>query len=663
MMWRVSLAYVDPSVMTYTVQALAAVAVAFSAIAGVAMRRTRKTLFRLLGIDENAGRVVEARAARVGEDGLAAADARAREMASALDSKGAKTDAPLPWRRRLPGCLAVAAFLVFTVLVVAPLEVVAGGSADLIFGLGTVAPPVFAAAALAAVALALALSLARGRAHALALAVTAALGVAAWIQALLLNKGLPLADGYPVDWSLFDKISLVSTLAWAAIIACAVAFALARASLARVAAIAVAVALSVVQAAGLASAWAGASASLGEDGEIYVTEKGLFDVSPASNVIVFIVDTVDTKIALDVAAREPGLLDGFDGFTWFTNSTGSMIPTRYAMPALLTGVHPNDPDERFQDFMYFWYDKSSFMDQMKATGYSLGVYSGDVAWTSRERERFASWTINYRSFDGSGDKHLDALGTVGALWRCGLYRDLPWPLKRFAWYYTDELNSAMVDKRDEGSQDVPYLIDDPLFNAKLLDRGLALNDDATGSFRLIHLLGSHDPYIMDRHARDARPGWTTMEEQTLGVFTILRNYFAELKRLGAYDEATIIVTADHGDWSSSIEKLAEPTNPVLMVKPRQSAEEAARPLVRSDAPVSHWDLQATMLEAMGAAPQTVAQYGVSVWNVPKERKRLFYMTVSTERRDSGIVEVSIEGDAQDFSAWHPTGRVWDVTWR
>ena len=49
-------AYVDPSVMTYTIQAVAGVAVALSAVAGVFFRRSRKALFRLLKIDENANK-------------------------------------------------------------------------------------------------------------------------------------------------------------------------------------------------------------------------------------------------------------------------------------------------------------------------------------------------------------------------------------------------------------------------------------------------------------------------------------------------------------------------------------------------------------------------------------------------------------------------------
>ena len=51
----VALAYVDPSVMTYTIQALAGVAVALSTVFGVAYRRVRKRMVRILGIDENKG--------------------------------------------------------------------------------------------------------------------------------------------------------------------------------------------------------------------------------------------------------------------------------------------------------------------------------------------------------------------------------------------------------------------------------------------------------------------------------------------------------------------------------------------------------------------------------------------------------------------------------
>ena len=56
---EVAFAYVDPSVMTYTIQALAGAAVALSAVLGVAFRRSRRALMRLFHIDENAKKQVE----------------------------------------------------------------------------------------------------------------------------------------------------------------------------------------------------------------------------------------------------------------------------------------------------------------------------------------------------------------------------------------------------------------------------------------------------------------------------------------------------------------------------------------------------------------------------------------------------------------------------
>ena len=50
-------AYVDPSVVTYTIQALAGVAVALSAVVGVVWRRVRRRVFALLKIDENRDKV------------------------------------------------------------------------------------------------------------------------------------------------------------------------------------------------------------------------------------------------------------------------------------------------------------------------------------------------------------------------------------------------------------------------------------------------------------------------------------------------------------------------------------------------------------------------------------------------------------------------------
>lgn len=51
--------YIDPSVMTYTIQIVAGVVVAAGAVAGVLWRKAKKKVQDKLGIDENANKEVE----------------------------------------------------------------------------------------------------------------------------------------------------------------------------------------------------------------------------------------------------------------------------------------------------------------------------------------------------------------------------------------------------------------------------------------------------------------------------------------------------------------------------------------------------------------------------------------------------------------------------
>jgi len=53
------LAYVDPSVMSYTVQAVAGVAIALGVVVGVVWRKMKRGANKVLKRDENAGKEIE----------------------------------------------------------------------------------------------------------------------------------------------------------------------------------------------------------------------------------------------------------------------------------------------------------------------------------------------------------------------------------------------------------------------------------------------------------------------------------------------------------------------------------------------------------------------------------------------------------------------------
>lgn len=54
-----SFAYIDPSVTTYAVQAIAGVAIAVGAFAAIYLRKAKKKVSEKLGIDENAKKEIE----------------------------------------------------------------------------------------------------------------------------------------------------------------------------------------------------------------------------------------------------------------------------------------------------------------------------------------------------------------------------------------------------------------------------------------------------------------------------------------------------------------------------------------------------------------------------------------------------------------------------
>lgn len=52
-------AYIDPSVMTYAIQAVAGIVIAIGAVVGIYFRRAKKKISDKLGIDENKNKEVE----------------------------------------------------------------------------------------------------------------------------------------------------------------------------------------------------------------------------------------------------------------------------------------------------------------------------------------------------------------------------------------------------------------------------------------------------------------------------------------------------------------------------------------------------------------------------------------------------------------------------
>ena len=717
-------AYIDPSVMTYTIQAVAGVAVALSTIAGVALRRGRKTLLRLLDIDEFAHREVEPDFHRVGvgaqavvaeDDAPAAAEelaaaeapdvetpAAAEELAAAEAPDSAEepaaTDAfkpasrpsrkrgkadPRPydpsWRERFVYSLIASAFTLYTVFVVAPLEIVGNSIGSLVFTLADVWWVPILPVTAAVIVLALLMSLVRGKAFNVVLVVVASLGLCAYLQALVLNVGLPLADGGTIVWADHMVMQVVSTIVWTAVIAFAIIMAMQNRKRAQGVVAIGGVFLLVVQFIGVASLFIMPPVPTeGENGldavrgdlvqktEIVTTEDHLFTVNPNSNVVVFVLDTYDTAYLKRNLDMNPNLLEELTGFTNYENCTGSMIPTRFAIPQMLTGEMPRE-GEKFSVYKAQRYARGTFLDEMQEAGYSIGIYSDSMtigALPDEEQRRIMSKTVNMHSL---ASDTMSITGTLKSMWYMALYRDVPWPLKWVFWYYTDEINAWMVVYNPDSRPDqTVYVIDDGRYYTRLCNIKLSIEDDGyNGAFKFIHLLGAHYPFNFDEHMNDLGTDQSNVFKQSQGAIWIVNEYIRQLKELGVYDQTTIIITADHGYWTLTTEPITTTSTPIMFVKPAQSAELDAKPIVVDEKPVSQLDIQATVLDAMG---QDYSKYtekpefeGYSMFrDIDPNRVRLYVTTDSEGLQEVAFREYVIKGNALDFSNWSETGRTWDA---
>ena len=669
-----ALAYVDPSVMTYTIQALAAVAVALSAVLGVAFRRTRRALMRLLHIDEDAGRVVEPAVSRIDPSSKAAADAAAREALSAAGtpahSEGRRANKEtVKWPKRLLLALLISVSLVITYFVVAPFELLAANTADLTYGLDAVWPVLVRAAVIVAVVLALVVSVIRGRAFDVVLALVSAVTLCGYLQAMFLNGTLPITNGGLVDWGLYKEPMVVSFVVWAALIAVAVVFAVWKPSVSRLSNAVLAGALIIIQSVAIASIWLNPdTAPVPKSQETVYTEQGLFDVSSKKNVVVIVLDMTDTQYVEETYADNPTMFDALDGFTWYQNSVGSLAPTRYGCSYLLTGQLPQEGED-FQDYVKSSVSRSTYLKDINNLGYDIGVYSDAGSVSHGDPSAFAGLAKNVHPLDDGGESGLDERGTVRVMYKAALYRDLPWMIKPFLWYYTDELNQKMSTPKEEQEDlgDVPYNFDDPSFYSQLKARGLSVNDDGeTGSFRFIHLTGAHFPYTMDAEGERV-DGETTYDQQLLGAFKIVSTYLDDLKELGVYDNTTVIVTADHGriDFMSDT-PIERPTSPILFVKPAGAAHTGLS--IDATTPVWAPDVLATVIDQASNGDQAlVAKYGTPAYNVAAtfddKRQRAFDAPTWDGNYTPHMYQFSVVGPVEDWNSWQLTGVTWETNER
>jgi arylsulfatase A-like enzyme len=177
-------------------------------------------------------------------------------------------------------------------------------------------------------------------------------------------------------------------------------------------------------------------------------------------------------------------------------------------------------------------------------------------------------------------------------------------------------------------------------------------------FSYIHLDGPHPPTYMDRDAQPVPQGSVSEVEQARGAYKIVFDFIDELKRLGVYKDASIVITADHGIQAPNgdPQPLVAPRLTSLFVKP---AGVEGAPMAHSVAPVDMANVRATLLADAGEPDGTPTVFSVDPGSTAP---RDFYLRSGWNTVQGKIRHWRVTGDARDWSNWRFIGEEGTKYW-
>jgi len=552
------------------------------------------------------------------------------------------------WGVRLPLAILCAFACVFTFLLFGPCEIYLQNMQEMPFPFVTLASTLLLAGAGAFAALLAVLLLLRGKAFNFAVSALFAGTLAGYLQGNFLNLDHGSLDGNAIDWQAYRFPMLKNSLVWLLVFA-AVFFLLylSRKAWTRTVELASAIIIGA-QAVALIALLAGAGldtvARVGQE-KTYVSRDGIYEVAGRRNVIVFLLDRLDNRYTDEVLELHPEWRQRLGGFTYYHDFTGSYANTRPSIAYFMTGVE-HDYTVPWEDYFHRAWTQPvhPLLQDIHGAGYTARVFS-DCAYVfgqARDAEGFVDnihrdvQTVHRRVM-------LVKMLTMSA------YRYAPEALKPYFQIYSGELGDT-VSVKGEGSENNLYAVDDVAFWRGYRGHGLTVDQDLDGLFQFYHLEGAHSPYVMDENAQPVAYGGT-LNGQIVGNMEMIFRYLDELEEKGLFDDATIIITTDHGRPPGQEGKFSDVTASrvsTLMIKP--SGTGRAEPLRLSNKQVCQDNLRASIISYFGL---DAAPYGRTIESIGEGEEMTRILWMRGERGDvaNKLYTFQINGDANDFDNW------------
>lgn len=527
----------------------------------------------------------------------------------------------------------------FTFLFFGPFELVAHSANSLYYSYNDVLPILVKAAAIAFVALTPVLPVFRGKLFNYIVSVIFSVTLAGYLQAMFFNGSFGELTGDPIDWTKHKSELLINLAIWVGILLAVLFIMYLKRAVWRGVTTILAIMITLSQVVPMIGIFNGSYGDKTETKKdnFYLSCDGMYNFSKNKNVFVFVLDRLDYDFIDLVREDDPAFFDKLDGFTDYTNAITSYARTLPAASHMLTGYEGNAYEiESEEYYKTAWtLDGKNILADLNEAGYRVDIYTempvmfADGAFANK-------YVANVEYDRVTVPKET----LFGKMMNLSCFRYAPIGFKPF--FYTD------TNYYNEGAQieDITperelYFVDESKYVEQFKD--ISAGEDVN-CFKFYHFNGPHAPYFLDENGVKSETP-TSAVAQTKGSFNILFNIFDQMKEHGIYDDATIIITGDHGSAMSDLKPLIKATRVGFFYKPAGSS---GTPMEENKAPISVMNLPATILKAAGA---DYSAYGRPVDEIGEDEEivRTYYKTAIGS--PSYVYTYEVRGDAADFENW------------
>lgn len=501
-----------------------------------------------------------------------------------------------PWRRRLlqAGC---AFFLcVFSWIVFGPIDFYFRNAEGMSFTFGDLLPPILLLALGCWVLPTLLLSVLRGRLFDYVTCGVFAIGFASFVQRNFLNPSFPLMEGKEIIWADYYSQMAINVVVWLVLLS--VPFVVryfvskknADSSWPKVQSVASAI-LAVICFISLLPNISSPYLTLKSvtDREIEtLLHDHRFEVSSQGNTIVLMLDATSGQLTEEAMDEYPEFYETFKDFTFYRNYSYGYSQTYPSLTSIMT----HQPFE-------LYLDGSPYLKEAWSSDRTRAIY--DAFHAAGYENYFYSPISNLCS--GSGDltgiadnwglgstQSVDKMELLRQMIKVSVFQFTPLALKPLFWSATADFDQIVYNGA--------AIMKNWRFYDLIHSEGLTIQDHSK-AFIWNHIYGAHPPLDTDEYGQktEVRREESDLKVQVAGTLRGIEEYLVQLKKLGVYDDANIIVMGDHAlTWTYPITRHP---GALMMIK---TGGESHDEMVWNQAPVTHQELMPTILKLSGIDP-------------------------------------------------------------